>query len=231
MHRSPSSTWAWRGRSRRYCRETSVAATSFERGSVPGTADMTEGPAMTRAEALRDRSTSASTVVAGLRASGVDTRRHRRHGHRQHHGGERDRGRPDRSDAGRRDRPRDRHRRRDAPAQGRRHRAGDRPQRPRPGGPDGVLAAVGGLEIGALVGVILGAVAGRVPLVLDGFITGAAALLAARLATRDRGGGSSPRTAASNPVTRSCSSDSACDHCWTSTCDWARGPERPSRSA
>ena len=50
--------------------------------------------------------------------------------------------------------------------------------------PTGVLAAVGGLEIGALVGVILGAVAGRVPLVLDGFITGAAVLLAAGLAPR-----------------------------------------------
>jgi len=45
----------------------------------------------------------------------------------------------------------------------------------------GVLAAIGGLEIGALTGVILGAVAARVPVVLDGFITGAAALLAAGL--------------------------------------------------
>jgi nicotinate-nucleotide--dimethylbenzimidazole phosphoribosyltransferase len=44
-----------------------------------------------------------------------------------------------------------------------------------------VLAAIGGLEIGALTGVILGAVAARVPVVLDGFITGAAALLAAGL--------------------------------------------------
>ena len=48
--------------------------------------------------------------------------------------------------------------------------------------PIGVLAAVGGLEIAALVGVMLGAAAGRVPLVLDGFITGAAALVAAGLA-------------------------------------------------
>lgn len=53
---------------------------------------------------------------------------------------------------------------------------------PDPADPVGVLAAVGGLEIGALVGVILGAVAGRVPLILDGFITGAAALLAVALA-------------------------------------------------
>ena len=46
----------------------------------------------------------------------------------------------------------------------------------------GVLAAIGGLEIGALVGVILGAVEGRIPVILDGFISGAAALLAVGLA-------------------------------------------------
>jgi len=45
-----------------------------------------------------------------------------------------------------------------------------------------VLAAVGGLEIALLVGVILGAAARRMPVVLDGFVTGAAALVAARLA-------------------------------------------------
>jgi nicotinate-nucleotide--dimethylbenzimidazole phosphoribosyltransferase len=41
-----------------------------------------------------------------------------------------------------------------------------------------VLAKVGGLEIGAITGVILGAAALRIPMVLDGFIAGAAALLA-----------------------------------------------------
>ena len=46
--------------------------------------------------------------------------------------------------------------------------------------PIDVLAKVGGLEIGAIVGVILGAAALRVPMVLDGFISGAAALLAHR---------------------------------------------------
>ena len=48
--------------------------------------------------------------------------------------------------------------------------------------PIGALAAVGGLEIAALVGVILGAVGAGIPVVLDGFITGAAALVAAALA-------------------------------------------------
>lgn len=47
--------------------------------------------------------------------------------------------------------------------------------------PLGVLAAVGGLEIACLVGVILRAAASRVPVILDGFITGAAALVAAGL--------------------------------------------------
>ena len=46
--------------------------------------------------------------------------------------------------------------------------------------PIDVLAKVGGLEIGAITGVMLGAAACRIPLVLDGFITGAAALLAQR---------------------------------------------------
>ncbi len=48
--------------------------------------------------------------------------------------------------------------------------------------PVGVLAAVGGLEIACLTGVILGAAAARIPVVLDGFITGAAALVACDLA-------------------------------------------------
>jgi nicotinate-nucleotide--dimethylbenzimidazole phosphoribosyltransferase len=45
-----------------------------------------------------------------------------------------------------------------------------------------VLAKVGGFEIGGLAGVMLGAAARRVPVVIDGFISGAAALLACALA-------------------------------------------------
>jgi nicotinate-nucleotide--dimethylbenzimidazole phosphoribosyltransferase len=52
---------------------------------------------------------------------------------------------------------------------------------PDPSDPVGVLAAVGGFEIAALVGLILGAAAARIPVVLDGFITGAAALVSAAL--------------------------------------------------
>jgi nicotinate-nucleotide--dimethylbenzimidazole phosphoribosyltransferase len=45
-----------------------------------------------------------------------------------------------------------------------------------------VLAKVGGFEIGGLVGVILAAAANRKPVVIDGFISTAAAMLAASLA-------------------------------------------------
>jgi nicotinate-nucleotide--dimethylbenzimidazole phosphoribosyltransferase len=45
-----------------------------------------------------------------------------------------------------------------------------------------VLAKVGGLEIAGLLGVMLAAAARRIPIVIDGFISGAAALLAARIA-------------------------------------------------
>jgi nicotinate-nucleotide--dimethylbenzimidazole phosphoribosyltransferase len=44
-----------------------------------------------------------------------------------------------------------------------------------------VLTKVGGLEIAGLAGLILGAAAARVPVVLDGFIAGAAALIAVGL--------------------------------------------------
>jgi len=44
-----------------------------------------------------------------------------------------------------------------------------------------VLQAFGGLEIAGLVGVCLGAAAARIPIVIDGFITAAAAALAARM--------------------------------------------------
>lgn len=59
--------------------------------------------------------------------------------------------------------------------------------RPDPGNPLDVLAKVGGFEIGVLAGVILGGSAMRRAVVLDGFISGAAALLAHRLcpATQD----------------------------------------------
>ena len=58
---------------------------------------------------------------------------------------------------------------------------------PDPGDPLGVLAKIGGFEIGVLAGVVLGAACRRRAVVLDGFISGAAALLACGLcpAARD----------------------------------------------
>ena len=50
--------------------------------------------------------------------------------------------------------------------------------RPKPSDPIGVLAKIGGLEIAGMAGLMLGAAASRVPVVLDGFIAGAAALIA-----------------------------------------------------
>ncbi|MFC1913668.1 nicotinate-nucleotide--dimethylbenzimidazole phosphoribosyltransferase [Chloroflexota bacterium] len=53
---------------------------------------------------------------------------------------------------------------------------------PDPTRPLEVLAGVGGFEIGGLVGVMLGAASHRIPVVIDGFISGAAALIATALA-------------------------------------------------
>lgn len=50
---------------------------------------------------------------------------------------------------------------------------------PDDGKPLELLAKIGGFEIGGLAGVILGAAANRVPVMIDGFISGAAALVAA----------------------------------------------------
>jgi nicotinate-nucleotide--dimethylbenzimidazole phosphoribosyltransferase len=52
--------------------------------------------------------------------------------------------------------------------------------------PVDTLAALGGFEIALLTGAILGAASKRLAVVLDGFIVGAAALLAARLAPETR---------------------------------------------
>lgn len=53
--------------------------------------------------------------------------------------------------------------------------------KPDPADPIDVLAKVGGTEIGAVAGLVIGAAANRVPLVIDGFISTAGALIAAEL--------------------------------------------------
>lgn len=53
--------------------------------------------------------------------------------------------------------------------------------RPDPADPVDVLSKVGGLEIAGLAGVFLGCAAMRIPVLIDGFISGAAALVAYKL--------------------------------------------------
>jgi nicotinate-nucleotide--dimethylbenzimidazole phosphoribosyltransferase len=54
--------------------------------------------------------------------------------------------------------------------------------RPDPRDPIDVLSKVGGFEIGGLAGVILATAARRIPVVIDGFISSAAALIATGMA-------------------------------------------------
>ncbi|MFP4446671.1 MAG: nicotinate-nucleotide--dimethylbenzimidazole phosphoribosyltransferase [Desulfosudaceae bacterium] len=58
--------------------------------------------------------------------------------------------------------------------------------RPDPADPLDVLAKVGGFEIGGLAGLVLGAAAHKIPVVCDGLISTAGALIACRLAPRAR---------------------------------------------
>lgn len=59
--------------------------------------------------------------------------------------------------------------------------------KPDPRDPLDVLSKVGGFEIAGLVGVILGAAARRVAVIIDGFISGAAALIAMEMCPRVKG--------------------------------------------
>ncbi len=54
--------------------------------------------------------------------------------------------------------------------------------KPNPADPIDVLSKVGGLEIAGLAGVILSAAANQTPVLIDGFISGAAALVASKIA-------------------------------------------------
>lgn len=53
--------------------------------------------------------------------------------------------------------------------------------KPDPADPIGVLSLVGGLEISALAGLIIGAASRRIPVVIDGFISSTAALAAVKM--------------------------------------------------
>jgi nicotinate-nucleotide--dimethylbenzimidazole phosphoribosyltransferase len=145
-----------------------------------GTADMTEGPAMSRAEALGSIRVGLD-LVADLRNGGLDLVGLGEMGIGNTTAASaitavltgrpagRVTGRGTGVDA-------DGHRRKVAAI-----KRAIEVNRPNASDPIGVLATVGGLEIGVLVGVIVGAAAAGIPVVLDGFITGSAALIAAAL--------------------------------------------------
>ena len=138
---------------------------------------------MARDEALeRDRDRAVGSSPASGRCDRPRPARDRRDGDRQHDGGERAVGGLHRRVGGRGDRPRHGHRRgraggaRSASSRRRWRVIGrTRPIR------SGSLAAIGGLEIAVLVGVIAEAAVARIPVVLDGFISGSAALVAVAL--------------------------------------------------
>jgi nicotinate-nucleotide--dimethylbenzimidazole phosphoribosyltransferase len=145
-----------------------------------GTADMTEGPAMTRSDALRAIAIGLD-LVTDLRRTGVDLVGVGEMGIGNTTAASAITavltGRPVAEVTGRGTGIDDAtHRRKIAAVT----RAIER-NAPDPNDPVGVLAAVGGLEIAVLVGVIVGCAAARIPVVLDGFITGSAALVAAGL--------------------------------------------------
>lgn len=58
---------------------------------------------------------------------------------------------------------------------------------PNPNDPVDVLAKVGGAEIGAIAGLVLGAASNRIPVVIDGFISSVGALIAYRLCPNVQG--------------------------------------------
>jgi nicotinate-nucleotide--dimethylbenzimidazole phosphoribosyltransferase len=59
-------------------------------------------------------------------------------------------------------------------------------RRPDPQDAFDVLQKIGGLEIAAIAGLIIGGASRRIPVVVDGFISGAAAMIATRLAPESR---------------------------------------------
>ena len=110
--------------------------------------------------------------------------RHGRDGDRQHHPGRRAHRGVHRPVGRRGDRARHRGRRSHARREGRRRRtgAGAPPRAPSPRARSPRSAALGGFEIAALAGFIVGGAAARVPVVVDGVIADAALLVAAALA-------------------------------------------------
>ena len=136
-------------------------------GPPPAPPTWPPGPAMTPHEALLaldvGAEVAAEAVAGGARClvtgdMGIGNTTAVGRAHRRHH----------RPPAGRGHRPGHRHRRRHAGPQDRGRRDGRSPGSPAPPAPLDVLAEVGGLEIAALAGFIVGGAAARVPVIVDG---------------------------------------------------------------
>ena len=91
---------------------------------------------------------------------------------------------------------------------------------------DAALAEYGGFEIAMMAGAMLGAAAAGRIVIVDGFIAGAAALVAIGDGAGGRAAPSSSRTARPSTATRRCSRTSAPSRCSTSACGSARAPAR-----
>ena len=146
-----------------------------------GTANMAQGPAMTRDEAVRAIESGIRLVEEELE-KGLDIICTGEVGIGNTTAASAVISRPERRGGGARHRPRHRHHAGGADRQGHHHREGASPSTRRIAcDPVDVLAKVGGLDIAGMTGVFLGGAAHRVPVVMDGFISAAAALAAVRL--------------------------------------------------
>ena len=144
---------------------------------APGTANMRRVPAMTREQAVTVHPAGGRHCATSCRRRGAHDR-HRGHGHRQYHAVGRDRGgdhgaeslRPDGPGTGV-----------DDAGLAKKTRVIEESiaaRAPDARDPIDILAKIGGFEIGGIAGLILGAAESRVPVVIDGVISTAGAVLA-----------------------------------------------------
>ncbi len=92
-----------------------------------------------------------------------------------------------------------------------------------------MISALGGFEIAMMAGFLLGAASCRLPVVLDGYISGAAFLIARALSTAISRATSFSPTNLPSMATLVCSAPFALSRCSISKCAWAKalGPPWP----
>ena len=92
-----------------------------------------------------------------------------------------------------------------------------------------LLATVGGADFAAMTGFLLQAAVRQTPVILDGLVSGACAMVAHRVAYRGAPSGGRPGTVRSSRRTSSCSPDSSSSRCSTTSCASARALAHCSR--